>query len=497
LIGFLAFLLPFTLFLGIPSAMWNFDGVACAIALELGTPAYLFHADHLLYGFFGYLFWKIACIPVGVSRALPALQIFSSLLSALGLVGLYRLLLRVVTPAKARDVIPAKAGTQNLTGLGPDFRRGDEIIALLLTLALSVTAAFWVWSIEAQVYPLGFLPLAWASLVLMQNPRKGKYLYVGLLHGLAVLGHVMHFLWAIPVLYWMRQESAFKRKALAQYAGSLAAATLVPYAIVLLAVILPARNSTHLSLWLKGSVGLSADRSWTWHSAGWIGPWIWLKSTAPALWGSFWPYGRTVVGRWNWGATMISGSLYLFLLFRALKHAVIPAKAVTQNIRLGPDFRRGDGRLVRFALAWLGVYGLFLSTWEPATLCYRMTDIIPLGILLAVGLKPLKAGAQAVLVSLLLGSTFCVNASSRIGPMHRPEENPLYQDALALSKITSPDSLYISEGGMFWIYILYFTGRTAWNRHSLAPLRLTEEIARQKKIRPVYIQSGSSWEQVR
>ena len=51
--------------------MWNFDGVACAAALELGNPIYYFHANHLLYGFFGALFWK-AVQPLHVDRALPA-----------------------------------------------------------------------------------------------------------------------------------------------------------------------------------------------------------------------------------------------------------------------------------------------------------------------------------------------------------------------------------------------------------------------------------------
>jgi len=154
-------------------------------------------------------------------------------------------------------------------------------------------------------------------------------------------------------------------------------------------------------------------------------------------------------------------------------------------------------RSVQFALLWLGVYGLFLSTWEPATLCYRMIDIIPLGILLAAGLKTLKPVAQEILSSLILATTLTVNLATRIGPMRRPEENSFYQETLALSKITSPDSLYVSEGGLSWMYLLYFTGRTAWNKHSLDPQRLSAEIARQKKIRPVYLQTGSSWEQVR
>lgn len=450
MIGFLAFLLPIALFLGIPSAMWNFDGVACAIALELGRTPYLFHSNHLLYGFLGYLFWKFLCLPAGIVRALPALQLFSSLLSALGLVGLYRLL---------------------------DSLLEDARVALLLTLTLSVTAAFWVWSIEAQVYPLGFLPLAWATAILVRDPGQGKYVKVGLLHGLAVLGHLMHFLWAIPALYWMRRDPAGNRKALGQYAGSLAAATLLPYAIVILAVVLPARASTHLSLWLKGSAGLSAGRRWAWHFAGWSGPWIWLKSTLPSLWGSFWPYGQAPVALWAWILMAVSILIFFVFFVRGSTHA------------------KSD-RTVGFSWLWLGVYGLFLSTWEPGTLCYRMTDVIPLGIVLASGLKTFRTASRFALLGALLVATAAVNLATRIVPMHQAERNPAYQQTLDLSKTTSPDSLYVAENSLSWIYLLYFTGRTAWNAHSFEPGRLAQELDQQKRSRPVYVQSGSAWRQI-
>jgi hypothetical protein len=175
--------------------------------------------------------------------------------------------------------------------------------------------------------------------------------------------------------------------------------------------------------------------------------------------------------------TAVSGLVIFILLFRIL--------------------REKRGRLATFALLWFGVYGLFFSTWEPATLCYRMTDVIPLGILLALGLKTLKISVQAPFLAVLLASLLTVNLADRIIPMGRPEKNLSYQEVLALSKISTPDSLYLTEGGYPWMYLLYFTGRTAWNRRSLDPRRLEEVISRQKKIRPVYIQKGRLWEQVR
>jgi hypothetical protein len=445
LIAFLSFAVPLAFFLAWPSAMWNFDGVACAAALELGWPMYLFHANHLLYGFFGYVFWKFIASPIGVARALPALQLLTSLLAALGLVGLYRVVQSVLK---------------------------NDIAALLLTWALSVTAAFWVWSVEAQVYALGFLPLAWATYLLLEYEGENKFIWAGLLHAGAILGHLLHSLWVVPALCWMWGNP----KAIKSYLTTVLLATAIPYALVLAFAVAPGRDLAHILIWLKGSAGLTPDRSWAWHSMGWTGPWQWLESTAPALWGSFWPYEHTVVSAAMKVLTAASIVLALVFLIRSLSE------------------RRE--RASSFSWIWLGTYALFLSTWEPATLCYRMTDVVPLGILFALGLKNWKPRTQNILTALFLGCTLSVNLMSRILPMHDAGRNSTYQETLSLSKISPPNSLYITDGGPRWIYLLYFTGRTAWNANLYPPGRLEEEVARQKKGRPVYRLEGTSWKRV-
>jgi hypothetical protein len=425
--------------------MWNFDGVACAAALELGNPTYFFHANHLLYGFLGYGFWKIIGIPCGLTRALPALQLFTSLLAALGLIGLFQLI---------------RASLKS------------SVSALLLTMGLSVTAAFWVWSVEAQVYTLGFFPLAWATYLLIEYKGANKYLAVGLLHAAAVLGHLMHFLWAIPALYWMWGQS----KDIRHYLTVLFLGTVIPYAWVLAAVIMPRHDWPHTLIWLKGSAGLTPDRSWAWHFPGKTGPWQWLMSTLPELWGNFWPYGGVPISKVPWALAICSIVLVVTLLIRSWEHR--------------------QEKVWRFSWIWLGVYGLFLSTWEPTTLCYRLPDVIPLGILLALGLGSFRVSAKIVLASLWLGSTFTVNWMSRIAPMHEIQRNSVYQDTLTLSKITPPSSLYITTGGPTWLYLLYFTGRTAWNANDFTPDQLKDAIKREKRVRPIYMLKGSSWQKV-
>ncbi len=433
--------------------MWNFDGVACAAALELGQPAYYFHANHLLYGFLGFLFWKGIAAPLGLSRALPALQLFTSLLAAAGLVGLYKLLQSILN---------------------------QKWIVLLLSSALATTAAFWVWSVEAQVYALGFLALAWASFLLLHHQSANKYIYVGILHGAAVLGHVMHALWVIPATYWIIGECRHRRMSVSepirQYLLSAGLVTSLAYVAVLAFVIAPGRDAHHIAIWLKGSAGLTHDRLWQWHFPGWSGPWIWLKSTGPALWGCFWPYAKTTVTPWIWMAAVLSILLFTTLLIRACYG--------------------GFERLFIFSCLWLGTYGLFFSTWEPTTLCYRVTDVLPLGILLAIGLRSWRIPIQWTLASLLLISTLTINLFTQILPMHRVELNKTYQETLSFSKITPANSLYVTSDSLTRLYILYFTGREAWYTNSFEPHLLEAELFQQKQHRPVYLQTETSWRQI-
>ncbi|TBR20946.1 hypothetical protein EPO15_11635, partial [bacterium] len=47
------------LYLVFPSLRHNFDGVACAIAVELGDFRHLVHGNHLAYGLVGFAFHRL------------------------------------------------------------------------------------------------------------------------------------------------------------------------------------------------------------------------------------------------------------------------------------------------------------------------------------------------------------------------------------------------------------------------------------------------------
>lgn len=426
MIGFFAFVIPLAFYFSKPSCFWNFDGVACATAIELGSRAFLFHADHLLYGFFGYLFWHLLGLPLGFSRALPALQLFTSLLSAAGLIGLYKILVK-------QSARPA--------------------LALLVACTWALTPVFWVWSIEAQVYALGFLGLAWATYVLLYGKGPLHLIGVGLLHGFAVLGHVLHGLWLAPAFYWIWNSQKSKRAgALARYVTTFAATVAFPYTLVIVFALLPNDRSFHdIVVWLKGSAGLTPDRHWSWHTAGWSGPLQWLRASLCVVWGNFWPYRPE---------TSAHHGLFVIMALSAIALGFILGCAC---------LAARESKLRTFCWIWLAAYGVFLWTWEPSTLCYRMTDIIPLALLCQMGLQPLRSNAlRYALAGGLLAALGFLTWTYQVEPMSHSEYNTAYTQTMQLARATPDRSLYLTRGGTPWIYLLYFTGRTAWSTENVS-----------------------------
>lgn len=443
-----AFAIPLILFVSQPSCLWNFDGVACAAALELGNPAYLFHIQHLLYGFLGFLFWKVLALPLGMSRALPALQLFTSILSAVALAGLYVALQRSTK---------------------------DRVVALLMSATMGTTAVVWVWSVEAQVYALGFLGLSWATAALFQPDSPRKWMWVGLLQGIAILGHLMHFLWCIPALYWiMKGNSSLeaRRHQAMTYLGILTIAVLIPYALAFFFAVKPnLPGDMQLSNWLKGSLGLTPDRRIAWHWSGGNTPGIWLKATASFFWGNLWPYGPA--------HTKAEGLLFGLSALSLLTAA-------------GTALRTRWDKLKTFCLLWIASYALLFWTWEPATLCYRMSEAIPFGLWFATGLMTIsQKWLRYGLASLALTSTLFLTLFSQIMPMTREQNNILFSRTKALAAATPAQSLYLTMGTQEWIYLLYFTGRASLNLPQIPDGKSEAQLMTVLANVPVYVEASA------
>lgn len=420
------------LYLSARSYFFNFDGVACAVAVELSDFKHLVHSNHLLYGLLSWA-WTAAWRALGYKgEALYAMQVLQGALGAAGAVATARLLRRLGAPVRE---------------------------AALAAGALAVSYAWWMWSLEAQVYHLGAVPLLLAfEEALAERPRP---VVVGLLHALSMLGHAGHCVAAPALAYLLRDE---ERPMLKAYLLSAAAAVVASYAACLAAFVRPA-NGAELKLYLLGSAAIGESRSFEWHK------------------------GTTFLGGLKgWGLT----TLRVFADFTKAKGALKALGLLLAALPLGLaacGLLKRPGREDKALALCLAGHALIYMTWEPFTIVYRVVDLPFLWALLWRGLDEMDVPAKARLaglgVWLLLAGGY--NWAVSIGPDCDPARNVEYAEAMAVSAATPPDAWVLAHA-RGQVYLPYFGGRRPLNlRYSGKPEALAAAVAeRESRGEPVY-----------
>ncbi len=396
------------LYLAWPSFYYNFDGVACAIAVDLGDLAHLAHGNHVLYGLAGLAFQSLWRALGYRGPSLLALQALSALLGGVGVAVFCSLLLRLRVP---------------------------RLLAAACAAGLALSQAYWFWSLEAQVYPLGlvFAALAWRAAC----AEKPDPFAVGAWQGLAVLGHVGHAMLAAPLLYLLAREGR-ARRAWPRYVAAAAVVTAAGYAFAALVCVKP-HSSEELRAWLLGSAALTLDKSVRWYGGySWTDLREWLRMT-PRLFADF----------SGLSGAAFAGALVLDAL--ALGACAAGARAA-----------KGSRRAVALsALLWLVSYALLFVSWQPYTVVYRISDLLPLWLLLAFGLEALGRAAlpAAVAGAAALGA---FNGKTAIAPHADPKSNAALQEAAFVAEST-PQDAWIVVTGLGQVYVPYFAHRRPLN----------------------------------
>lgn len=381
------------LYLSFPAARYNFDGVACAIAVELGDLRHLVHGNHLAYGLLGYGWFSLWKLFGYQGPALQCLQVLNSILGAAGAGACALFFLRC--------------------GISP-------ALAVVGAAGLAVSQAYWTWSLEAQVYPLGAFFLFWAAAEAVRERPKSALL--GFLHAGAVLGHVGHIMFLPVVFYRLKKDS----KEFLRYGVALAAALLFAYLGAAATCVRP-QSWGDVRIWLLGSAALNVNRAFLWHGGySFSGLRDWIRISLQLWSGHAWA-GAAAVAAAGFGA------------------AVSPEKC-----------RRHIG----LCLLWLGGYAILFLAWEPYTVVYRITDLAPLwflvlcGVIALPGSEKIKTWALALCVAVLGGW----NLNAAILPGANASRNADLQRALWLAQET-PENAWIVASGVDQVYIPYFAHR--------------------------------------
>jgi hypothetical protein len=426
------FLTVSLLYLSFPSRLHLFDGVACAVAVELEDFAHLVHGNHLIYGLLGVFFHRALGLLGARLDALWALQFMNSLLGACGAAALYGLL-RV--------------------------RECSRPVSGLCALGMAVSNAYWIWSTDGNVYVLGALFLILlAKEASAEEPRAYR---LALWHALAVLSHGANILAAPAVLWRLHSSSSCRREDISRY--MLCAALIVSCAYLCAALFcVQPKDWEGVRVWILGSAVLTPDRSFRWHSqdrgllcgiAGWLGS-----------------SGRAVC---------------------ALPWLGLPLWAAAAA---APFFGNAKTRAMTvFAGLWLAAYALLFISWEPGTLPYRLTDVPALWLLAAPFLLFLEKKRLLPLAAAGVLALCAVNMRETVLPNSRPENNALLQEARLLSRAT-PESAWITAENDEEVYWPYFAHRHPLNlRYYIGRETALEGFIRkqQQAGRPVYVTDRS------
>jgi hypothetical protein len=400
----------------------NFDGVACAIAVELGDWQHLVHGNHLLYGVLARWFLNLWRAFGYQGSALIAMKGFDALLGGAAAGTFFSLLRKQGLSWKA---------------------------ALCSTVGLVFSYAFWFWSLEPQVYMLGTFLIVLA----LKETLAGDAKKAGLFHGLAVLAHVEHVMFLAPAAYLVADKKARKT-----HLAILAAVVALGYGLVAAFVIPP----SGWKLWLLGSAALTSDRSFQWHGGYSVkGVFEFLRMTFRLFAEHEHAAGAVRYAGWALGA---------FGLWAA-------AWGAKQKPKLGTA-----------AALWLGAYAVLFLSWEPFTMVYRVSDLVPLWLLIAFT-------AQRRLLEVALG-VIVLGHYNGSGPIKRacdPANNAAYQEAMWIASKT-PENAWVTATAIDQVYLPYFAHRKPLNLRYFAgkPEALEARLAELERAgEPVYFTAGA------
>jgi hypothetical protein len=347
------FIATAAIYLTFPTRVYYWDGIVFAQMIEGAgrlSPS-LVHPNHLIYNFAGYLFYKLLRA-LGVDiRALTALQILNSLLSALCARVLFSILMDTLR---------------------------SRYYAICLTLLFAFSATWWRFSVDADAYIPSVL-FVLISFYLVLPRRQPRPLLTAFTFFIAMAFHELA-VFMFPVLalgiYLQDGPTTLTRRTLnAVYFGVVTTALIVATYAGLFYLASGSHDLARLFQWAH-SYSPDADT----HFGLWSNLRYSLRGEVRLFVG-----GRfdSLRGLWNAGIVVLALCLIAALLifvFKLVKNV--------KRVKLHLETRQKTVLLL--SLLWTAVYVVFLFFWLPQNTFYRLFYLPALILLLGLALAPVK-----------------------------------------------------------------------------------------------------------
>jgi hypothetical protein len=303
--------------------------------------------------------------------------------------------------------------------------------------------------------------------------------FLGIMQALAVFGHLVNGLFGVVALwFFIAKDKKNGLRAFGLYA--LTAGMVIAAAFgTALTVIKPA-SGHEAWLWLLGSAG--GPQGLAWHGSWWTREGIraWLQMSVRIL-GSLQDQRFALPPELHLaGVFLTAASLFLGILLgfgMAYARDIVPRHKTVMGA----------------CLLWLGLYAVVFSSWEPYTMVYRVSDLIPFLILMALISRELWRGvghglALALAITLGLG-----NFGAEIYPRSFWTNNASWRTMQMFQTATEPNAWIAGNEGSDNIYIAYFAQRRplvldAYRDRPDELVQLLTRIARAHE--PIYVESG-------
>ena len=386
------------IYLSFPTRVYYWDGITFAQMIEDATRlnASLVHPNHLIYNFAGYIFYKLLRTLGADVRALTALQILNSLLSA------------------------ACAGV--LFAILIDTLR-SLYLSVCLTLLFAFSATWWKFSTDANAYIPSVL-FVLISFYLVLPDRKARPWLVAFTFFISMAFHQLAVLtW--PVLasgIFLQNDFLPKRRRAVRvaYFTALSAVLIVATYAYLFYLAAPTFDTVRLLRWVT-SYSPDADTSFNF----WSNLQYTLRGQVRLFFG----------GRFN----LLKGLINPFVILLVVCLVVAVALLLFDTFRNLGHLRRirelsleaREKNVLVLSLLWIVVYLVFLFFWLPQNTFYRLFYLPALIVAFGVGISALRANlrpqrrlATFVIAVALANFLFLIYPFS-----HEPHTNPTPQTA--------------------------------------------------------------------